>query len=103
MDRLDMLRATTIPLQLSVNVTDDWLEAIEYGSVVDGRPHSQLVEVSPDVRYVLRSARGPVAGFTVHRYGTLSIDALADAAFEGPQFNVPVLGLDHASVGEVIL
>ena len=46
--RLATMRSTHVPLHLSVNVTDDWLEAIEFGSVVDGRPASQLVELTPE-------------------------------------------------------
>ena len=101
--RLSSLRSTQVPLHLSVNVTDDWLEAIEFGSVVDGRPASQLVELTPDVRYVLRSARGPVSGFTVHKFSKFDVETLGDMAFEGPRFSVPLLGLDDASLGEVVL
>ncbi|HVL96609.1 MAG TPA: tetratricopeptide repeat protein [Solirubrobacteraceae bacterium] len=101
--RLALLRPTHIPLHLSVNVTDDWLEAVEFGAVVDGRPASQLVELTPDVRYVLRSARGPVAGFTVHKFSTLDVESLGAAAFDGPRFSIPLLGMDAASLGEVVL
>ncbi len=101
--RLRMLRPTPTPLHLSVNVTDDWLEAVEFGAVVDGRPPSQLVEVSPNVRFVLRSARGPIAGFTVHRLSAGDPATLGEVAFGEPRFDVPLLGLDRASVGEVIL
>jgi hypothetical protein len=101
--RLAALRPTHVPLHLSVNVTDDWLEGVEFGSVVDGRPDSQLVELTPDVRYVLRSARGPVAGFTVHKFSKLDVDSLGGLAFEGPRFSVPLLGLDEATLGEVVL
>jgi hypothetical protein len=101
--RLHLLRPTATPLHLSVNVTDDWLEAIEFGAVVDGRPSSQLIELSADVRFVLRTARGPIAGFTVHHFMDADVDALGDAAFGDPRFSVPLLGLDAASIGEVIL
>jgi hypothetical protein len=97
--RFDHLRGTPVPLHLSVNVTEGWIEAIEFGSVVDGRPASQLFEVSSTVRYVLRSARGPVAGFTVHDYASTDLEPI----FDGPRFAVPVLGLDHASLGEIVL
>jgi len=100
--RLADLRPTQVPLHLSVNVTDDWLEAIEFGSVVDGRPSSQLVEVSEDIRYVLRSARGPVAGFTVHRFSKLDLQEV-ESIFGDPRFYVPLLGMDRASLGEVVL
>src|SRR4051795_13187232 len=101
--KLHLLRPSPIPLHLSVNVTDDWLEAVEFGAVVDGRPAAQLIEVTPDVRYVLRSARGPVAGFTVHKFSKVDIDAMAEATFGEPKFSVPLLGFDSASLGEVVL
>lgn len=99
--RLARLETTPIPLHLSVNVTDDWLEAIEFGQVIDGRPPEQLVELSPQVRYVLRSADGPVCGLAVHGYSSADLDALG--AFGGPRFSVPLLGLDGATLGEVVL
>ncbi len=95
--------ATRVPLHLSVNVTDDWLEAIEFGTVVDGRPASQLIQVTVDVRLVKRSPRGPAAGFTIYGYQEIDLDELGDAAFGGPRFRVPLLGLDAASLGEVVL
>src|SRR3954452_5558807 len=103
LNRLHLLRPSPIPVHLSVNVTDDWLEAVEFGAVVDGRPASQLVEVTSDVRFVLRSARGPIAGFTVHRFSQVDIDDLGDVAFGDPRFAVPLLGMDEATIGEVIL
>ena len=96
------IRATATPLHLSVNVHDDWLEAIEFGSVVDGRPDQQSVALCEDVRLVLRSARGPAAGFTVHNYKSLDVERY-DELFEEPLFHVPLLGLEQASVGEVVL
>jgi tetratricopeptide (TPR) repeat protein len=100
---MELPRPTRTPLHLSVNVTDDWLEAIEFGAVIDGRPESHLVEVGPDARFVLRAPRGPISGFTVHGYQALDVDALGDVAFSGPRFKVPLLGLDDASLGEVVL
>src|SRR5688500_8352202 len=85
--RLDLLRPTAIPLHLSVNVVDDWLEAIEFGSVVDGRPDSQLVEVSADIRYVLRAPGGPVCGFTVHNVSSAPLEWLE--TFDAPRFASP--------------
>ena len=99
--RHEHLQATAIPLHLSVNVTDDWLEAVEFGAVIDGRPSSQIVELSSDVRYVLRGTDGPACGFAVHGYATADLEALE--AFEGPRFAVPVLGLDAATLGEIVL
>lgn len=100
-DSLSVLRPTTIPLHLSVNVVDDWLEAIEFGSVVDGRPASQLIEMGEQVRYVLRSARGPISGFTVQDFSTVHLEKLD--VFGTPRFCVPALGVDRASLGEIVL
>ena len=100
---MDLPRATRHPLHLSVNVTDDWLEAIEFGAVVDGRPSSQLIEICDAARFVLRHPRGPVSGFTVHGFRDLDVDALGEAGFGEPRFRVPLLGLDAASIGEVVI
>ncbi len=99
--RLAHMETTPVPLHLSVNVTDDWLEAIEYGQVIDGRPSQQLVELDSDVRYVLRAEDGPVCGLTVHNYSSKDLDALD--AFSGPRFSVPLLALDSATLGEIVL
>ena len=99
--RLDELAPASVPLHLSVNVSDDWIEGVEFGSVIDGRPPEQTVELSPDARYVLRGANGPVCGFAVHGFAGVDLEALG--AFGGPRFAVPVLGLDSASLGEVVL
>lgn len=95
------LAATEFPLHLSVNVTDNWIEGVEFGAVIDGRPASQVVEVSPDARYLLRSDNGPACGFSVRDYAGADLDALE--LFDGPRFAVPLLGLDHATVGEIVL
>jgi hypothetical protein len=97
--RISGLKPTALPLHVSVSVSDDWIEAIEFGAVVDGRPEGQRIELAPDARLVLRTARGPIAGFTVHNYSTIDVDPL----FGGPEFHVPVLGLERATVGEVVL
>ena len=96
-------RPTQAPLHLSVNVADDWLEAIEFGSVVDGRPADALVEVTPDVRFILREPGGPIVGFTIQGYLDADVDDLGPVAFAGPRFKVPVLGLDRATLGEALL
>lgn len=98
---LDDLVPPSVPLHLSVNVSDDWIEGVEFGSVIDGRPPEQVVELSPDARLMLRSAGGPVCGFAVHGFANADLDELG--AFDGPRFAVPVLGLDRASLGEVVL
>ena len=95
------LTATELPLHLSVNVVDEWIEGVEYGCVLDGRPVSQTVEIDPGVRLLLRSDGGPVCGFSVRGYRTTDLDG--SDLFDGPRFRVPLLGLDAASLGEIIL
>ena len=95
------LETTHVPLHLSVNVAHDWIEGVEFGAVIDGRPPSQLVELSSDARYVLRAEEGPVCGFAMHGFASADLDELG--AFEGPRFAVPLLGLDAATLGEIVL
>jgi tetratricopeptide (TPR) repeat protein len=97
------LQATRIPLHVAVNVDEGWIEAIEFGQVVDGRPDEQLTLVADDVRLVRRGAGGEVVGFTVLNYRGVDLDALGELAFAGPRFAVPALGLDAATLGEVVL
>lgn len=100
---LKLPRPTRTPLHLSVNVTDDWLEAIEFGRVIDGRPADELIEIADEVRFVLQEPGGPITGFSVHGYQDVDLDTLGAVAFSGPRFHVPLLGLETASVGEVVL
>lgn len=101
---LELPRPTCSPLHLSVNATEGWLEAIEYGEVVDGRLAESFVELTPDVRFVLRGPHGPVIGFVVRGFAEVDFDALGPIAFAaGPRFSVPVLGLGAGSLGEVVL
>lgn len=100
---LTLPRPTRTPLHLSVNVTDDWLEAIEFGRVIDGRPAGELIDITPDVRFVLRDPHGPITGLAVHGYRDLDLDAVGAVTFAGPRFHVPVLGLGAATLGEIVL
>ncbi len=97
------LVATRVPLHLAVNVDEGWIEAVEFGQVVDGRPDEQLTLVAPDVRLVRHVATSEVVGFTVLNYPTADLDGLGDVAFAGPRFAVPALGLDAATIGEIVL
>ena len=62
-----------------------------------------MIELSDDVRYVLRSARGPVTGFTVHQFSKIDLDVLDPSVWGEPRFSVPLRGLDRASLGEIVL
>lgn len=95
------ISATEFPLHLSVNVIEDWIEGVEYGGVIDGRPASQTIELDDEVRLLRRTENGPVCGFAVRGYSTTDLDALS--LFEGPRFRVPLLGFDAATVGEIVL
>ena len=102
-DRLSGLRATELPLHLSLNLQDDWLECIEFGSVSDGKPESHLVYATEEFRYVLRSPRGPIIGFEARGIRSFDPESLGEDAWGEPRFHVPAVGLSKGSVGEIVL
>ena len=94
---------TDTPLQLSLNAEDDWLQAVEFGVVIDGKPEDETIPGGEDFGYFLDEPGGAVIGFWVHGISGFRPDELSGPIWEGPRFRVPVLGLQNASAGEVIL
>lgn len=97
------LRAGSIPLRVSVDRSNDWLEALEFGAVSDGRPASEFVEVGERFRWTLRTRRGPVIGFQVRGLDEFDADVDGPGLWSGPRFRVPTLGLRRATAGEILL
>src|SRR4051794_14156059 len=79
----------------------DWLIALEHGRVCDGHPAAQFRHVTRDCAYMLDRPGGRrVIGFVVHG---LRRFAPPRRLFAGPRFDAPLLGLNRASAGEVVL
>jgi tetratricopeptide (TPR) repeat protein len=103
---LEELRATVIPMHLTV---DPWwgnLELLAFGTTNDGLPGERYVAIDDEARsaFVLDEDGEVVVGFVVRDYNEgepLELDA--PAFWSGPRFEVPTLGLVSASAGEVVL
>lgn len=103
---LEDLRATAVPMHLTV---DPWwgnLELLAFGTTNDGLPGERYVTIDDEARsaFVLGEDGEVVVGFVVRDYNEgepLELDA--PAFWSGPRFEVPTLGLVSASAGEVVL
>ena len=94
---------TNIPLHLSIDANEDWLLALEFGAVADGTPPEEWVGLSENFAFRLRELGGPVIGFVVHDLSSFDPDDVGGAIWDGPRFDVPVLGLERASAGEIVI
>ena len=91
-------------LYLSRDIVDDWLSAIEFGTVDDGQPSEHWVGLSDQVGLLMASPFGPVIGFCVKEFSGVDLDDEEhEEMWTGPRFDVPVLGLRDVCAGEVCL
>jgi tetratricopeptide (TPR) repeat protein len=84
----------------------DWLIAIEFGQVIDGKGEAEYVTVHDNFRYVLDQPDGYLIGFVVDNFSSFDPASLEEIweseIFERPViFDVPVLGLECASAGAI--
>src|SRR3954454_9404316 len=91
-------------LYLSRDIADDWLSAIEFGTVDDGQPSDHWLGLSDQVGFLMASPFGPVIGFHVKEFSELDLDDEDhEPMWSGPRFDVPVLGLRDACAGDICL
>ncbi|UJA20928.1 hypothetical protein HJD18_12370 [Thermoleophilia bacterium SCSIO 60948] len=87
----------------------DTLVALEYGRVDDGQPEERWREVGDQVAYLYDGDADPKArsrclGFKVREFSEIDPLERGNARlFRGARFDVPVLGIDNATAGEIIL
>jgi hypothetical protein len=102
----------TGPLYLSHLADVDRLDAVEFGRLIDGQPEECWRAVSdpdgpddgPLVGYLHDGALGRPVGFSVLGLSVYDVDRPGVAEIWGPpSFDVPQLGLEAASAGEIIL
>jgi tetratricopeptide (TPR) repeat protein len=91
------------PLHLSLNAEDDWLVAVEFGAVIDGKPDDEMLCECAEFGYYLDEPGGTVIGFWVDDLSGFDPEGLEGSIWDGPQFAVPVLGLEGACAGEIVL
>ncbi len=56
---------TDKPLQLTVDRDADYLLAIEFGEICDGKPESEYLAITEDVAWVFARPEGELIGFVV--------------------------------------
>lgn len=91
---------TDRPLRLSIDASNDWLIALEFGCVLDGQPEDHYIELSDALSFIRRSPREEVIGFSIS--GVSGLDTEQPVLWEPPLFDLPELGLDVAPPGAVL-
>jgi hypothetical protein len=91
---------------LSLDPWWDLLTVIRFGSVWDGPPDGCVGQLASDERllFLFKEPAGPVIGFTVsepHEFDPR--ETFDPTVWEGARFEVPLLGLINATVGEIVL
>jgi tetratricopeptide (TPR) repeat protein len=82
----------------------DWLIALEFGRVDDGQPSENWEGVSEAFGYLHEEPGGRCVGFKILGFSLFDPEDEAVAAiWDRPRFEVPALGLDDASAGEIVL
>ncbi len=99
------LTATTVPLHLTVDPYWDLVEVLAFGSVCDGIGAARYETLVEDrVAFVFDEAHETVIGFVVQGWSELEDFEQEDTPgwWDGPRFDVPALGLPHATAGELL-
>lgn len=82
----------------------DWLTVIEFGRVDDGQAGEKWSALSEDFGFLRDAPGGAIIGFTVLKFSEFDAeDPDVATIWDGPHFDVPVLGLTRATPGEIIL
>lgn len=94
--------ATPIPLHLTVDPWWGYIACLAYGVCDDGVDPERREGVAGEAVELMFAADGQLLGF---RAGIdVEPSELADdVLWDGPRFTVPVLGLEGASIGEILL
>jgi hypothetical protein len=99
--------ATDVPLHLTVDPWWNSVTALAFGRTDDGLPPHQCPVLEEDERigFILdKPLAGPVIGFRVVEPYAVDVASLeSDELWDGPRFEVPVLALTDATVGEILL
>lgn len=94
------LPVTDRPLGLSIDISGDWLLALEFGCVVDGQPKDHYIELDRAFAFIRRGPGEEVIGFSVSSLSGFDPDH--PALWEPPLFDVPAVGLDAVPAGAVV-
>ncbi len=94
----------SVELFLSYDEHLDWLTLIEFGQVENAQPRDHWNGVIESFGYLLRYPEGPEIGFKILDFSKFDPeDPEVSEIWEGPRFDVPVLGLRDSTAGEIVL
>ena len=96
------VRVTRKPLFLSNDFGYDWLLAVEFGSVVDGKLDDEYIRLDESLALIRREPGGEVLGFVIDDFSAYEPDPSCPEAAVA-RFDVPVLGLAHATPAEIAM
>ena len=96
-------KITRRPLRASFDADSDLLTVCEYGTVPQPALASHIAGVSCWLSFLLRKPGGTVIGFVLDGLSEIDVDDHPASLWADPRFDVPVLGLTHASVAEIVL
>ena len=90
-------------LFVSFDADLDWLTCLEFGLVDDGQPSERWRVLAEWFGYY-ETADGRVAGFKIPAVSDIDLDD-PDVAemWDGPRFDVPLLGLDDVPAAEIVI
>jgi tetratricopeptide (TPR) repeat protein len=91
-------------LNLNCDLDLDWLIALEFGRVDDGRPDEAVRPICDSFGYFLDEPEGKDVGFRALEFSKLDLsEATLAPIWDGTRFDVPVLALSDATAGEILL
>jgi ADP-ribosyl-[dinitrogen reductase] hydrolase len=81
----------------------DWLIALEFGRVDDGQASENWEAVNEAFGYLRDEPGGRCLGFKVLGFSIFDAEAAElEEIWDGPRFDVPVLGLQDVNAGEIV-
>ena len=96
------VKATSIPLHLTVDPWWDLLEVVAFGTTTDGVAAERWHGVTDKLGLLMEEDGETVLGFVVQEFASFDPQAVEEI-WAGPRFDVPALGLWQATVGEIVL
>lgn len=82
----------------------NWLTGVEFGRVDDGQPSDCWVALTENIGVLLDEPGGRPVGFKLLAASEFDEEAEgAQEVWDGPRFHAPQVGLEDASIGEIVI
>ncbi len=97
-------RAARPRLYLNHDADYDWLTVLEFGEIDDGHPQERWRPLSDAFAYFLDASGEEEKGFEIRGFSAFDPEGSeVGEIWSGPRFDVPVLGLEGATAGEIVV